>query len=233
MSAKRVNWRAMNDELRVRHSEAESASLITDPVEKAEKEAANALLQAERVQQYIMQCIDRGGNFRLRPSTLLDLNRCAIQGLDAYAGSWRPGGVKINKSSHLPPEGHLVAELVEDLCDYVNDNWDNSTAIHLSAVVMWRLNWIHPFTEGNGRTSRAASYLVLCAKEQLLLPGGYSIPEQIVENRTPYYNALEDGDQHYLMNGQRLNAGVVPLMESLLSSMLAKQLTIRHQKATS
>lgn len=140
--------------------------------------------------------------------------------------------MKINKSKHVPPDGHLVAALVEDLCDYVNDNWDKSNAIHLSAVVMWRLNWIHPFTEGNGRTSRAASYLVLCAKEKLLLPGGYSIPEQIVENRTPYYSALEDGDKNFNQNGEVLASDVVPAMEDLLSGMLAKQLTIRHQNAT-
>lgn len=222
----------MNDELRVRHSEAESASLIDDPILKAEKEASNALLQADRVRDYILQSIDRAGNFRLRPSTLLDLNRCAIQGLDAYAGSWRPGGVKINKSQHTPPEGHMVAELVEDLCDYVNDHWKISSAIHLAAVVMWRLNWIHPFTEGNGRTSRAASYLVMCAKEQILLPGDYSIPEQIVENRTPYYAALEDGDRNYKQNGGKLDANVVPAMETLLAGMLAKQLSERHKKAT-
>lgn len=222
----------MNDELRVRHSEAESASLISDPVEKAKKEASNALLQADRVKQYIMACIDRGGAFKLRPSMLLDLNRCAIEGLDAYAGSWRPGGVKINKSQHVPPDGHLVPELVEDLCDYVNDSWSSASAIHLSSIVMWRLNWIHPFTEGNGRTSRAASYLVLCAKEQILLPGGYSIPEQIVENRTPYYEALEDGDRNFRANGGELNVNVVPLMEKLIGSMLARQLTMRHKNAT-
>lgn len=222
----------MNDELRVRHSEAESASLITDPVLKAEKEASNALVQADRVRDYIIQSIDRDGKFKLRPSMLLDLNRCAIVGLDLYAGSWRPGGVIINKSSHVPPEGHLVPELVEDLCDYINENWNDSNAIHLASVVMWRLNWIHPFTEGNGRTSRAASYLVLCAKEQILLPGGYSIPEQIVENRTPYYSALEDGDTNYAKNGGVLDARVVPKMEALLGGMLAKQLSKRHQNAT-
>ncbi|WP_416883075.1 Fic family protein [Marivita sp.] len=222
----------MNDELRVRHSEAKSASLISDPVAKAEKEAANALRQADRVKDLIIQSIDRGGLFKLRPSTLLDLNRCAIEGLDAYAGSWRPGGVKINKSKHVPPDGHLVAELVEDLCDYVNGQWNRCSAIHLASIVMWRLNWIHPFTEGNGRTSRAASYLVLCAKEQILLPGGYSIPEQIVENRTPYYEALEDGDKNYENNGRTLNAEVVPAMERLLAGMLARQLTARHKNAT-
>lgn len=222
----------MNDELRVRHSEAESPSLILDPIEKAKKEASNALVQADRVKDYILASIDRGGKFKLRPSMLLDLNRCAIEGLDAYAGSWRPGGVVINKSRHEPPDGHLVAELVEDLCDYVNDNWESASAIHLSSIVMWRLNWIHPFTEGNGRTSRAASYLVLCAKEQLFLPGGYTIPEQIVENRTPYYEALEDGDTNFLANGNNLDRRVVPAMEDLLAGMLAKQLTQSHKNAT-
>lgn len=220
----------MNDELRIRHSEAETASLIDDPQAKAEREASNALRQAKRVQEYVIQSIDRNGNFRLRPSTLLDLNRCAIEGLDAYAGSWRPGGVKINKSPHVPPDGHLVAELVEDLCDYVNENWKCSSAVHLASIVMWRLNWIHPFTDGNGRTSRAASYLVLCAREQLLLPGGYTIPEQIVENRTPYYQALEDGDNNFAKTNT-LNLAVVPKMEELIGSMLAKQLTMSHKNA--
>lgn len=220
----------MNEKYRVRHSEAESANVATDSDEKARLEASNALKQAERVKDLIIQSIDRGGQFKLRPSTLLDLNRCAIQGLDAYAGSWRPGGVIINKSKHSPPEGHLVAELIEDLCEYVNTAWETTSAVHLASVVMWRINWIHPFTEGNGRTSRAASYLVLCAKEQLLLPGEYTIPEQIVENRTPYYEALEDGDQNFSKVNE-LNGQVVPKMEQLLGGMLAKQLTERYKKA--
>ncbi len=220
----------MNEKYRVRHSEAESANVVTDSEEKARLEASNALKQAERVKELIMQSIDRGGQFKLRPSVLLDLNRCAIQDLDAYAGSWRPGGVKINKSNHSPPDGHLVPELIEDLCDYINTTWVTSSAVHLASMVMWRINWIHPFTEGNGRTSRAASYLVLCAKEQLLLPGEYTIPEQIVENRTPYYEALEDGDRHFTEKNE-LNNQTVPKMEQLLGGMLAKQLTERYKKA--
>ena len=48
----------------------------------------------------------------------------------------------------------MVAELVEDMCDYVNENWEAKSAIHLAAYIMWRLNWIHPFADGNGRLSR-------------------------------------------------------------------------------
>ena len=152
----------MVDDGRIRHSEAESATIIEDELARAKREAANGVLQAERVRQLILDTLD-GRPFKLRPSTILGLNRCAIEGLDSYAGSFRPGGVAIGESAHQPPGAHLVPELVDDLCDYINDSWSNSSSIHLAAMIMWRMNWIHPFTDGNGRTSRAVSYLVLCA----------------------------------------------------------------------
>ena len=63
------------------------------------------------------------------------------------------------------------------MCDYVNDNFASKTGIHLAAYVMWRLNWIHPFVDGNGRTSSAASYFVLCMRAGNVLPGKKTIPE--------------------------------------------------------
>jgi hypothetical protein len=41
-----------------------------------------------------------------------------------------PAGVEIQGSGHAPPGAHLVAELIEDMCDYVNDRWHDATAIH-------------------------------------------------------------------------------------------------------
>lgn len=69
--------------------------------------------------------------------------------------------MEIKGSQHVPPDAWQVPQLVEELCDYVNDNWDAATALHLAAYVMWRLNWVHPLADGNGRTARAISYLVL------------------------------------------------------------------------
>jgi Fic family protein len=110
--------------------------------------------------------------------------------------------------------------MIEDMCDYVNSSWEAKTAIHLSAYVMWRLNWIHPFTDGNGRTSRAASYLILCVKTGYLLPGKLTIPDQISQDRTPYYQALEAADRS-LATTSSLD---LREMETLLSSLLARQL---------
>lgn len=219
------------DPSRIRHSKAANAEVASDDVEIAKLEAANALRQTERVRQLILDIVD-GRPFKLRPSTLLDLNRCAIEGLDAYAGVWRPASIEIGASKHEPPGGHLVPELIEELCEYVNDNWDKQSAVHLSSFVMWRLNWIHPFTEGNGRTSRAASYLVLCAKSKALLPGTETIPEQIVANRTPYYDALESADLNY-HKSKGFSDGIVSEMETLIGGMLAKQLRGAFDEANS
>ena len=87
----------MSDDGEVRHSQAASATLAANAEEVAKREAANALRQADRVREYILTALD-GRPFRLRPSILLDLNRCAINGLDAYAGLWRPAGIEIGQS---------------------------------------------------------------------------------------------------------------------------------------
>jgi Fic family protein len=113
------------------------------------------------------------------------------------------------------------------MCDYVNDRWTEATPVHLSAYLMWRINWIHPFAGGNGRTSRAVSYLALCARLRMRLPGTHTVPDQIVDNRQPYYEALDAADRAW--TEERVD---VSKMEELLSSLLARQLTGVYRAAT-
>lgn len=113
-----------------------------------------------------------------------------------------------------------MPELIEELCDYVNDHWTKSAPIHLASYVMWKLNWIHPFTDGNGRTSRAASYLVLCLRAGYLLPGKRTIPDQIAVDKDPYYKALEAADTAWTEK-KIVNLAA---MEDLLAKLLARQL---------
>lgn len=208
-----------------RHSRADEAELITDPVKKAEAEALNGLRQYDAGLATIQAALDRGGAFKLRLSHILGLQREALAGISSYAGNFRPAGVAIEGSKHEPPGAHMVPELIEDLCDYVNDNWDR-TAIHLASYVMWRLNWIHPFADGNGRTSRITSYVVLCIRLGSVLPGLPTIPDQITKNRQPYFDALDAADAAY--RDGRID---VSKMEELLSGMLAKQLHGAYEQA--
>lgn len=213
------------DEPERRHSHALEAELITDPQLKAEAEARNGLRQYDVGLEIIQTSFERLP-FKLRPSAILHLHREALTGISMFAGNFRPAGVEIGGSKHVPPGAHLVPELIEDLCDYVNTNWASATALHLSAYVMWRLNWIHPFADGNGRTSRITSYVTLCARIGNLLPGTPTIPDQIVSNRQPYFDALDAADAAWREG--RLD---VSKMEELLAGLLAEQLKSVYELA--
>ena len=84
---------------------------------------------------------------------------------------------------------------------------------------MWRLNWIHPFEDGNGRTSRAISYIVLCLNLGQKLPGSKTIPEVISEKKQPYYDAIDKAD----VAAKRGEIDVTA-METVLKNALAIQL---------
>ncbi len=136
--------------------------LISDPDQRAAREASNGLRQIDAVVEMVEHYVETGRPFRLRVSILLHLHRIALEGISAYAGNFRPAGIEIGGSKHQPIGAHLMPGSVEEMCDYVNNHWDSSSALHLAAYTLWRLNWIHPFTDGNGRTARATSYLALC-----------------------------------------------------------------------
>ena len=116
--------------------------------------------------------------------------------------------------------------MVDEMCTYVSENWERA-AVHLASFVMWRLNWIHPFFGGNGRTARAASYLVLCGRLGFVLPGRKAIPELIVERRAKYLEALQASDSAW--EERKVDTGK---MEVLMSSLLAQQLVEIHKLAT-
>jgi Fic family protein len=203
----------------VRHSEAEDAALLSDPDEIARREAENGLRQFTLALDIIRTFVRNPERpFKLRAGPILQLHHTALDGLHRLAGTYRNTPVKIGGSKHQPPEAAFVADEVQSLCEYINENW-NKSAAHLAAYVLWKMNWIHPFADGNGRTARAVSYVVLSIKLDSLLPGTPTIPEQIAANKDPYYDALEAADTAWA--GGKID---VSALESLISDMLARQL---------
>lgn len=211
-----------------RHSIAETAPVLTDADEIARREAENGIRQFDLALEIIRTHVkDDERPFRLRSSIILRLHKAALDGLHPLAGTWRNTPVKIGGSGHQPPDEAFVSEEMELMCDYVNDHWVEMSALHLCAYVLWKLNWIHPFSDGNGRTARAVAYVVLSAKLDSLLPGAPTIPEQIAGDKRPYYKALEAADN-------ALKAGQIDVseLEKMLEGMLAKQLLSAAKEAT-
>lgn len=211
-----------------RHSVTQNTELVTDPDQKARRETENGLRQFNAAVEIVKQHIhDTERPFKLATRHILQLNEEALRGLHPLAGTFRNTPVSISKSSHEPPEHYLVSDEVRAVCDYVNDNWEEKGAIHLAAYVLWKLNWIHPFADGNGRTSRIIMYIVLNIKLQTILAGTPTIPDQISTDKSPYYNALEAADE-----ALKMDQVDVSVLENMLESMLAKQLANAVNEAT-
>lgn len=206
-----------------RHSVAETHAVITDPNELARQEVENGLRQFALAMDLVKTHVnDPERPFKLRSSHVLMLNHEALRDIHPQAGTYRNTKIQISKSKHQPPEHYFVAEQVEAMCEYVNTHWnaDDVSPIHLAAYILWRLNWIHPFADGNGRTSRVVSYVVLSIQLNSVLPGTPTIPDQIASNKKPYYEALEFADDAWL----RSEDVDVSAMEKLVDAALAHQL---------
>jgi Fic family protein len=182
-------------------------------------EIENGFRQYDLTLDIIRYYLEPERPFALRVPLILDLQREAVAGIESAPGELRTTPVGIHKSKHTPPGPHLVGTYLTGFCEHINDNWHERTAFYLSAYAMWRLNWIHPFTDGNGRTSRALSYALLNIKLGYILPGAPTILQQIEGDNSHYIKALEFADK-----AAREGEENVGEMERMIRSMLAKQL---------
>ncbi len=160
--------------------------------EKAQFETRNGVEQLD----YITSLVE-GGASELRESHVLTLQQLAVDGIYPCAGKFRDArtNVLITNSDHVLPEPALVQNLVRDACDWINGTKAERSALERASYALWRFNWIHPFSGGNGRTSRALAYMILCMKEGRMLPGVPSMPTLIYDHRDDYILALRAVDK--------------------------------------
>ncbi len=158
--------------------------------------------------------------FKLRMSLFLRFHKTGYDFLNEEAGLFRSVPVFIEKSQLAPPSANEVVELLEGLCDYVNENWGNSSATQLGAYVMWRFLWIHPFVDGNGSIARLICYMVMQIKSGYEFPGTRHMFGLIADNRGEYYAALSEADEHW-KQGQLILSRLEAFLENMLSQQLA------------
>ena len=103
----------------------------------------------------------------------------------------------------------------------VNEDWEQADAAYLASYCLWRLNFIHPFVNGNGRTARALCFYVLCLKLGYLLPGKKMVPELIRRDRNEYVKALRKVDE--AENAGQLELGL-PVLTDFVARLLTEQM---------
>jgi Fic family protein len=94
--------------------------------------------------------------------------------------------VMIAGSQHLPPQPYLLQNLMDDYFIFYKTQKNNLHIVALAAQMHERLVTIHPFIDGNGRTSRLVMNLFLLQQgfPLAIIGGDY-------DSRMAYYDALE------------------------------------------
>ena len=161
-------------------------------------EAENGNRQYDFLRSIVTACFDLNRPF-LSQHVIKALNFQAITCLHIDAGTYRPCEVMVG--DHRPPAFYRVPALMDDFVNTVNRAWDTTDELGLATYVLWRLNNIHPFINGNGRTARAACYFVICLKVGGWPLGSPILPELIKRERAAYCAALQHAHNTFAERG--------------------------------
>ncbi len=151
---------------------------------KSMREHLEAINHTEAI-SFIKQLLDK--EVRLRERDVLAVHNIILRGIEPdQAGKYRSVQVMIKGSKHEPPQPFLVPKQMEDYFFWYEKNKNILHPVLLAAEMGERLVTIHPFIDGNGRTSRLVMNLIL-------LRHGYVIANIKGDHlsRLKYYDVLE------------------------------------------
>lgn len=131
-----------------------------------------------------------------RPTSERDFLRAhqhLMQGLIDSAGRYRAKSVGITKGkkiTHVAPPASRVTALMKELFDYLKESTD--PVLIKSCVFHYELEFIHPFTDGNGRMGRLWQTRILTEEYPVFeyLP----LESLIRDAQKEYYAALSKSD---------------------------------------
>ena len=135
---------------------------------------------------------------RINPLSIDDLlkaHRVLMNNLIKDSGKWRAGGVGIfkgNEVAHVAPPAKRVPLLMGSLFEFLTKSRDVSWLLK-ACIFHYELEFIHPFSDGNGRMGRLWQQLILMKEDPIF----EFIPIEVLikENQENYYRVLAACDQ--------------------------------------
>lgn len=135
----------------------------------------------KKAYQYVKKCIVEGK--ALDEHVVKDIHAILTENI-IVGGIYRNQEVRISGAGHVPPAGNDMYIQIKNFYDDLGWKKDTLNPIEYAAWTHAEFVRIHPFIDGNGRTSR------LLMNYQLMSAG--FLPVSIAkDNRLDYYNALE------------------------------------------
>ncbi len=117
---------------------------------------------------------------------------------------------------YMPPEFRDVPILMHDLASWIQESKDLPCPI-VASIAHYQFATIHPYYDGNGRTSRLLTTLILHLGGYDL-KGLYSLEEYYAKNLLGYYRAISIGPSHNYYLG-RAQSDITSWIEYFIQGM--------------
>lgn len=131
----------------------------------------------------------------LEIESLLKAHKILMQGLIADNGVWRKGGAGVFKGKelvHFAPPANRIESLIQNLFDFMRQDNDISGIIK-ACIFHYEFEFIHPFSDGNGRIGRLWQQLLLMQTNKIF--EYVSVESLIRNNQAEYYSVLSKCDK--------------------------------------
>lgn len=160
----------------------EGKSVIA-PIQQLQ-EVRNAILCYDESEKWDAYCVN----------DMLRAHGCMMDGLCARAGAFRSGGVGVfagDKLIHMAPPAHMVPTLMQQLFDWLSTAEDH--LLIKSCVFHYEFEFIHPFSDGNGRIGRLWQSLILGKLHPAFLH--LPVENMVYAVQNGYYKAIEESSK--------------------------------------
>ena len=117
---------------------------------------------------------------------------------------------------YMPPEAKDVKTLMDGMINWIAQNQDVPCAI-VAGIAHYQFATIHPYYDGNGRTARLLTTLILHLGSYDL-KGLYSLEEYYAKNLGAYYEAISVGESHNYYMG-RAESDITKWVEYFVGGM--------------
>lgn len=118
-----------------------------------------------------------------------------------YEGKFRDtpviiGNLQTKEVNYVPPDAYKVPYLVDELIDWLNNSTDEMYPVIIAGILHYELVRIHPFIDGNGRTSRLMATLILSV-HKFNINNYFTLDEYYNQDRQAYVDALKSADKNH------------------------------------
>ncbi|MDP2630277.1 MAG: Fic family protein [Candidatus Uhrbacteria bacterium] len=138
--------------------------------------------------EYLYGLVGKDSRQTVSEQLIRNLHKLVTHTVDVeWAGRYREGNVAITGAKHTPPDMLDVPLKMRELIQWYRSHAGKLHTIELAAIIHHQLVYIHPFFDGNGRTSRLLMNV-------LLMQSGYPLAVVLKNDRKKYYRVLELAD---------------------------------------